>query len=105
MWSIRHLRRVEFKKDELVSVYTVMIRPVAEYYSVVFYTLIPEVESQILDIWKIGGIGDHFNTLGLSWSSGSLGRVGPDIIVVAALTRLSQTFRVTSKEAFKNCGK
>lgn len=49
VWSLRHLRKSGFKQPELVKVYTAMIRPVAEYCSCVFHTLITEDESKRLD--------------------------------------------------------
>ena len=50
--SLRHLRKSGFKQPELVKVYTAMIRPVAEYCSCVFHTLITEDESKRLDHFK-----------------------------------------------------
>ena len=52
MWSIRHLRKSGFKQEELVKEYIAIIRPVAEYCSTVYHTLITEEESQKLDMFE-----------------------------------------------------
>ena len=52
VWSLRHLRKSGFKQPELVKVYCAMIRPVAEYCSVVYHTLITAEESDRLDRFK-----------------------------------------------------
>ena len=45
VWSLRHLKRNGFTKPDLVKVYAAMVRPVAEYCSSVFHTLITASDS------------------------------------------------------------
>ena len=68
MWSIRHLRKAGFNQTELVKVYEAMIRPVAEYCSSVFHTLITESESNKLD---------RFEAQYLKISLGTSSAIGP----------------------------
>ena len=49
IWSLRHLKRNGFSKSELVRVYTSMIRPVAEYCSSVFHSMITSADSLELE--------------------------------------------------------
>ena len=48
-WCLRHLKKAGFNSEELVKVYCAMIRPLLEYCSVVFHTLISNEESDKLD--------------------------------------------------------
>ena len=45
IWALRHLKRGGFSKQDLVTVYKTMIRPVAEYCSVVFHSMVTNAES------------------------------------------------------------
>ena len=49
MWSLRHVKRNVFKQSELLHVYKAMIRPVAEYCSVIFHTMATQADSLELE--------------------------------------------------------
>ena len=48
-WALRHLKRNGFNKSELLLVYKSMIRPIAEYCSYVFHTMLTESDSNELE--------------------------------------------------------
>ena len=49
VWALRHLKINGFKQNELVRVYKMMIRPVAEYCSSVFHSMITQSDSLELE--------------------------------------------------------
>ena len=49
LWTLYHLKKNGFKKEELVKVYESMIRPVAEYCSVAFDSFITQADSDELE--------------------------------------------------------
>ena len=49
VWSLRHLKRNGFSQSDLVRVYQAMVRPVAEYCSPVFHTMITASDSHELE--------------------------------------------------------
>ena len=49
IWALRHLKRNGFKQSELVRVYKSMIRPLPEYCSPVFHTMISQSDSLELE--------------------------------------------------------
>ena len=49
VWLLRHLKRSGLNASELVTVYKTMGRPVVEYCSSVFHTLITEADSHELE--------------------------------------------------------
>ena len=51
IWALRHLRRNGFQQKDLVLVYKSMVRPVAEYCSSVFYSMMTAADS--LEIERI----------------------------------------------------
>ena len=49
VWSLHHLKRNGFSQPDLVRVYKSMIRPVAEYCSSVYHTMITKSDSEELE--------------------------------------------------------
>ena len=48
-WSLYHLRRNGFTKEELVRVYTSSVRPVADYCDVVYHSMLSDEMDEELD--------------------------------------------------------
>ena len=69
LWSLRHLKKNGFEKDELVKVYQTMIRPIAEYCSSVFHTLITQSDSLELERIQMQALKVIF---GCKWSYSEL---------------------------------
>ena len=49
IWALRHFKRNGFKQNELLRVYKSMVRPLAEYCSPVFHTMISQSDSLELE--------------------------------------------------------
>ena len=49
VWAIWHFKCNGFSKEDLVKVYVSMVRPIAEYCSAVFHTMITAADSNELD--------------------------------------------------------
>ena len=69
IWALRHLRRNGFKQPDLVVVYTSMIRPLAEYCSSVYYSMITDSDSLELERLQMQALKSIF---GWNNSYGSL---------------------------------
>ena len=48
-WILTHLRHAGFNEKELAKVYRVIVRPVADYMSVVFHSMLTDREDEIIE--------------------------------------------------------
>ena len=48
-WILIHLRRFGFNQEELVKVYKTMVRPIADYCSVVYHPMLNDEQDEALD--------------------------------------------------------
>ena len=48
-WMLRNLKKSGFTNEELVTVYTTMIRPVADYGAVVYHSSLTDQQDELLD--------------------------------------------------------
>ena len=49
LWTLRNLKNSGFTEEELVRVYTAMIRPVADYAAVVYHSSLTDKQDEALD--------------------------------------------------------
>ena len=55
-WMLRNLKKAGFTKEELVTVYSTMIRPVADYGAVVYHSSLTDQQDEILDNLQNGAL-------------------------------------------------
>ena len=48
-WTLRHLKHNGFSSDDLIKVYTAVIRPVAEYMLEVFHSMMNDIQDEALE--------------------------------------------------------
>ena len=48
-WILMFLRHAGFNEDELAKVYRVIVRPVADYMSIVYHSMVTEQEDEVLE--------------------------------------------------------
>ena len=68
-WILSHLRRFGFNQDELVKVYKTVVRPIADYCSVVYHPMLNDEQDEALDrcqahaLWCIYGMGISYSEM------------------------------------------
>ena len=48
-WSLRHLKKIGFNQEELVKMYTTVIRPIADYTDVIYHSMLTDEQDELLE--------------------------------------------------------
>ena len=55
-WSLRHLKGIGFNQEELVKVYMCNVRPIANYCSVVYHSMLTDEQNEALENAQVGAL-------------------------------------------------
>ena len=60
-WTLRHLKKLGFTKEELVVVYKANIRPIADYCDVVYHSMLSDAKDKALERAQVGALQTIFD--------------------------------------------